>query len=285
MRRLATKQKSEYKQDLYFLIARKMMSTTKKTIISAMFLAIALILNQVLRFEIPIGGASMLRISTSGPFLRFVGILFGPLYGGIIAALSDVMSFFISNRSGAGFLWPLTVVAFCRGAVTAFLWHKVKRINFKIVSILYLFMFGMIVLVGIVNQTYVSFFPYNQYTQFILGANNNVGFFTWGAILIGSVGIVLHVGAFKIFKKLDKQENFSLYLRLMSCVLLPGLFFTTVNTWLLVELLSLQMGFIFFWVPRMVNEVFSVIFTVYVLILLINLYKRIFSIDLVEQKS
>ena len=250
-----------------------------------MFLTIALILNQILRLEIPVGGASMVRISTSAPFLRFVGILFGPLYGGIIASLSDVMSFFISNRSGAGFLWPLTVVAFCRGAVTAFLWHKIKSINFKLLNIAYLLLFGAIVLVGAINLIHVNFFPYNEYSQFILNANHNAVFFTWAIIIIGAVALLLHIGAFKILKRLDKPESFSLYLRLMSCLLLPGVFFTTVNTWILIEMLSLQMGFIYFWIPRIVTEVFSVVYTVYVLIVLINLYKRIFNIDLAPQKS
>lgn len=261
------------------------MTTTKKVIISAMFLSIALILNQLLRVDIPVGGASMVRIQTSRPFLTFVGILFGPLYGGIVSSLSDAMSFFISNRSGAGFIWALNVVAFCRGAVTAFLWHKLKSINSTILSIAYLLMFGAITLAGIVNQIHVSFFPNSEYTQFILGANHNVAFFTWAIIVIGSVGILLHVGALKILKKLDKQDQFSLYLKLMSCIFLPSLFFSTVNSWILIEFLSLQVGFIYFWMPRIVTEVFTVLFNVYILVVLINLYKRMFNIDLVQQKS
>lgn len=95
------------------------MSRTKKIILSALLLALAIVVNRF-RIVIPFGGVPFLKLSLSGPLLKLVAIAIGPMYGGLVPALSDFIGA-MTNPIG-GYVWLFTVVAFVKGWFTGWLW-------------------------------------------------------------------------------------------------------------------------------------------------------------------
>ncbi len=99
----------------------KRSSLTFRLSLSAAFLALALICK--LFFSIPISflGAGGIRIGFAGIFTAFPAILFGPLYGGVVSALSDLLGALIKPE-GAYIPW-LTVTAFMGGFLKGLLFR------------------------------------------------------------------------------------------------------------------------------------------------------------------
>ena len=100
-------------------------SRTKKITLAGMFLAAGLVIGRF-RFFLPCLGASVMKVSFSGPIYKFSAMLLGPLYGGIIGALSDFIGS-ITNPIG-GYVWMFTVIAFIKEFFIGFLWQISKKI-------------------------------------------------------------------------------------------------------------------------------------------------------------
>lgn len=93
-------------------------------VISAMFLAIALVIRTLFRMYIPIFGESGMRLSIHGIFSAMPAILFGPVYGSIVSGLTDFIGFHLSP-TGA-WLPQITATAFLGGFVRGTLWMVLR---------------------------------------------------------------------------------------------------------------------------------------------------------------
>ena len=98
---------------------------TRRIVISALFLSVALILRTFFRMYVPLFGESGMRLSIHGVFSIMPSILFGPVYGAIVSGLTDLMGHFISP-SGA-WLPQLTVMAAAGGFIRGCLWLFLKK--------------------------------------------------------------------------------------------------------------------------------------------------------------
>ena len=97
-------------------------SRLKKLIISAIFLALAIIIGQ---YKIIIYG--LFRIVFNGPFYKFIAIIFGPLYGFIIGFLSEVISVLI-NYSG-NYIFLFSITAGLRNFLVGLIWTLLSKKN------------------------------------------------------------------------------------------------------------------------------------------------------------
>jgi ECF transporter S component (folate family) len=97
----------------------------RRLVISAMFLAIALVVRTLFRMYIPIFGESGMRISVHGIFSAMPAILFGPVYGAIVSGLTDFIGFHLSPAGGA-WLPQLTATAALGGFVRGGLWMMLR---------------------------------------------------------------------------------------------------------------------------------------------------------------
>lgn len=59
-----------------------------------MFLALAVITATFISIDIPLFGVKGVELNPAGIFTTFPAILFGPLYGGLVAGLTDLIAFF-----------------------------------------------------------------------------------------------------------------------------------------------------------------------------------------------
>jgi ECF transporter S component (folate family) len=101
---------------------------TRRIVVSALFLAIALVLRTYTRMYIPIFGESGMRISFHGIFSIMPSILFGPVYGAMVSGLTDMVGHFISPLGGS-WLPQLTVAAAAGGFTRGWLWIWLKKVS------------------------------------------------------------------------------------------------------------------------------------------------------------
>lgn len=81
----------------------------------ALLIALNIILTRILSVRIPIGGAEGLRIGFGSLPVVFTGIFMGPLAGGIVGAVGDLVGYFI-NPIGA-YMPHFTLTAALRGII------------------------------------------------------------------------------------------------------------------------------------------------------------------------
>ena len=96
----------------------------RRMVISAMFLALALVIRTLFRAYIPLFGESGMRISVHGIFSSMPAILFGPVYGAIVSGLTDFIGFHLSP-TGA-WIPQLTLSAALSGFVRGSLWMVLR---------------------------------------------------------------------------------------------------------------------------------------------------------------
>lgn len=97
---------------------------TEKMVLTALMLAFALAL-KYFSVTLPLMGSNGLRFGFAGIFTVFPAILFGPLYGGITSALTDLLGFFMKPSGDYNFLF--TLMAFIGGFLKGLLWLAFKK--------------------------------------------------------------------------------------------------------------------------------------------------------------
>lgn len=100
------------------------LSKTKKIIISAICLALILILG---RFKIMLFGGAV-KLTLGGIFYRFASIILGPIYGFVIAFLSEMLGA-ILNPMG-NYIFLLSVTEGLQGLFVGLIWNLLDKVGF-----------------------------------------------------------------------------------------------------------------------------------------------------------
>ncbi len=93
----------------------KLNITTQMLTRMALLVALNIILARLLSVRVPIGGAEGLRIGFGSLPVIFAGVFMGPLAGGIVGAVGDLIGYFI-NPMGA-YMPHFTLTAALRGII------------------------------------------------------------------------------------------------------------------------------------------------------------------------
>lgn len=99
--------------------------TTKRTAYLAFLIALTVILTRILSIRIPIAGVEGVRIGFGALPIIFAGVAFGPIAGGIVGALGDLIGYFI-NPMGA-YMPHFTFTSFLTGFIPGFIVFYVLR--------------------------------------------------------------------------------------------------------------------------------------------------------------
>lgn len=94
-------------------------------VISAMFLALAVVINFFTETSIPLFGADGIQLKFGGVFTAFPAFLFGPVYGGVVCAISDIIGCII-KPTGAYVPW-FTMTAFVAGFIKGGIFMLLKK--------------------------------------------------------------------------------------------------------------------------------------------------------------
>lgn len=193
-------------------------------VFSALCLALSLMLKAFNMF-MPVG-IPILRIGFNGPPLKIVGVLFGPLYGGLAAGLSDFLGYVLMDKSGNFYLYQLTITAILSGIGVGLLWRYFKTKTMRTVQLQYLGAMAVLLVYGIVSFGLTYGRP---------EAAKQVG----GSIVIivsGLVGVILYFINSAIVRR-QKMKRFGEYFfQMFLSVTIPGLVFNWVNTYILMEI-------------------------------------------------
>lgn len=99
---------------------------TKKIAYLAFLTALTIILTRILSIRIPIAGVEGVRVGFGALPIIFAGIAFGPVAGGIVGALGDLLGYFI-NPLGA-YMPHFTFTSFLTGFIPGFMvFYVLKR--------------------------------------------------------------------------------------------------------------------------------------------------------------
>jgi ECF transporter S component (folate family) len=118
--------------------------TTQMLTRMAILIALTIILSRIFSIRIPMGGAEGLRIGFGPLPVIFAGIFMGPLAGGIVGAIGDLIGYFI-NPMGP-FLPHFTLTAALRGIIPGLVIFLASR-NRRAVGIPSLFAATLITLI------------------------------------------------------------------------------------------------------------------------------------------
>ena len=167
------------------------MNISSRTItITGFLIALSILLTRVASIRLAIGGVEGIRIGFGGLPIILGGILFGPLYGGIIGAFSDILGYII-NPIGA-YMPHFTLTSALTGIIPAL----ILKINQK--NELNIFKLGIAVTVGQVITSLILV-PYFIHTIFGI---------PWVAlmparIIATPINIVIYINIINILIKRD----------------------------------------------------------------------------------
>ncbi|MDZ7671485.1 MAG: folate family ECF transporter S component [Halanaerobiales bacterium] len=104
---------------------------TRKLVFLSLLTALGIVLTRFLSLRLPLFGVEGIRIGIGSLPMIFAGMVFGPVAGGLVGAVTDVVGFWISPMGA--YMPHFTFTAFLTGFIPGFLMiyvFKSKR-NFK----------------------------------------------------------------------------------------------------------------------------------------------------------
>lgn len=256
---------------------KKKYGYTQKITISAMMIAIAAVVTLLTRTTvIPINGSPVFRVSFSGSFIHFIALIFGPAFGGAVGAAADVVNYFVKPEGS--FLIYFTIVAFFKGASIGFLWKVIKNVNSRLFNFFYFLLFGFNLVAGAVNL-----FALRQNTEsaYSLAVLNIIGKradpISIGMIICGLIGFAAWI-ALRIISARTGVISFEKCLKIIVAIGVPGLIFTSVNTWIIMAVvLNGGTAFMVLWIPRILGEMVTILFNTYLLAAMLGVYEKAFK--------
>ncbi|MFA6729582.1 MAG: folate family ECF transporter S component [Eubacteriales bacterium] len=120
-------------------------SATKKLTITAVLLGLTAI-TKFFSLNIVIFGGSGMRVGLGGVFTTFPAILFGPIYGGMASAASDILGCIISPIGAYNPLFTLT--AFLGGLIKGLVWLALKKSSPRRLRLSVAAAFGVVAILG-----------------------------------------------------------------------------------------------------------------------------------------
>lgn len=246
-------------------------NVTRIIILSALFVALAVV-TRFFGTMIQLYGIPGMRISFSPVFARMPAILFGPFYGGIAGGLTDVIAFLLKPEGP--YIPFLTMTQILDGILVGFLWNFIKKHDtIKIQKALWV-IFTSLGVLGILNYINTLFFPQSPITKVINAIGKKKDFFVAGLIAIAFVGILLLLLDMAIGKKFPEAKIHKYRLKVLFAFGLAGIIVTTINTYILKIAFSIKADFVYFWIPRLVEEVFMAVIWSFVVAFLLTIYDR-----------
>ena len=121
------------KEDFFMSNLSKRSKLILRISLTAMFLAFAVVSKLLLPINIPLLGAGGMKVGLAGIFTAFPAFMFGPVYGGITSALSDILGYLI-KPDGAYIPW-LSMTAFLGGFIKGLIWMGIVRMAKRSVKI------------------------------------------------------------------------------------------------------------------------------------------------------
>jgi len=274
---------------------------TRRIAIAAILLSIALVLRLFVTFYLPIYGAHGHRVSPGMIFAILPAILFGPVYGAIVAGLFDLLGWVL--RPVNAFIPWMTVVVTAGGFMRGLLWRGLQNRSRRVLRTCLLVFAVVLLLFGLANFAFLSAdgLDANFYASHdpqsidtsemhlisrllvertqgaaspadaLAGMHIAV---TWGFLGAAFFALLLLCLEFAFSKWLVKKERFDKLLPLTITILLAGLFVSIMNTFVLHPVFWPAIPFEAVLIPRVIASLLVDTIFVYFVALLLGLFER-----------
>ena len=250
-------------------------NSTKILVQCAMFLAIGLVLRNF-SYMVYMGGGTGMRLGISGFFTKMPALLFGPVYGAVVSGLNDFFGY-VLKPEGA-YIFPLTFTAAAGSAITALVYRYLKKMPASAINKAYVIFVAAMGLLGAVNHIFAVFYPQSFWGSIINGFGKKTAYFTYGMYVVCVVGIAVYAVNMLLQKKYGTLFTED-YIRLFATLLISDVLVTTVNTHILIAFIPElgKLGFATFYLPRLLQELVSVVISSCVITYLLKFYKKAFK--------
>ncbi len=248
------------------------MSKLRKITHTAVIIAVALALRNF-SFLIPFAGTGGMRIDVSVFFSKLPALLLGPFFGGVADGVIDFLAATVVKPEGA-YLFPLTVTAVLGGIIAGFLWKSIKNINTRIFGKVFITLFSLVGIWGIINLISVRLAPGAAYSQYLISFGKRTEYLTVWFIAAGIIGGAIFLLDVLFGKSAAGKTDF---IKVLAVLLIANITVTTINTVLLMYFFPAlaKLGFVVFYIPRLIQEIISTVLQSFVISYFIKLYKRI----------
>jgi ECF transporter S component (folate family) len=135
-------------------ITKNRWMTTSVLVKAGLLAGLSIVFTRVFSFMIPLAGLPALRIGFGSLPITLAGILFGPLVGGAVGTVADLIGFLINPMGGAyfpGFTLSSALNGVIPGLVFAWMRKRETSINFNVVNGISIIAFALGV-IGIMVQ-------------------------------------------------------------------------------------------------------------------------------------
>ncbi len=252
----------------------------QKITITGMIIALAVIVN-LSRMDIPLASSPVLRISFGMPLLRFIAIAIGPLFGGIAAGITDILSY-VFRPEGGPFLFPLTITSILDIMLTGFIWRWLKNVNSKSFSWVCVSVFGSCTFIGLYNNLVLNYSINAGYAAFLQNIND-ISIMSNAILIIGVIGLIAYFGTMLLWKN-KNPKLFYRSVKLIVVIGIPTLIFSTANTFILqyFKIIPDNISIIFFLIPRWIRDMVMILFTTYIQLFLMEVYGKVGKFEKVK---
>lgn len=247
-----------------------MMNKKNNAIFILVFSALCVALSITIRslsFFVPIG-IPILKIGFNGPPLRLISVLFGPLYGGAVSGVTDILGFFLTDKSGKPLFYELTVTAVLNGLSVGLLWNYFKRISATKLKVSYFLAMAALMFYGL-----ISFFMTYGKENSLKEVQGSL------VIIIGALfGFLIYALNTWIVIRNERKQFGDYFFQMFLSITIPGIFFNWVNTYILVTKFSLNKNFFLYGMARsgvqLLESYYNSIAVLFVILLLLPLLQK-----------
>ncbi|APQ96148.1 ECF transporter S component [Clostridium botulinum] len=246
----------------------------KTMVLCGLFIAAAIIL-RFFSIMVPIAGAGAMRISFAGIFIKMPAVLFGGAIGGVVSGVVDILAYIIKPMGA--YIPFLTLTSILSGILTGIIWFKIKNVHIDKIEKYYPIFFmvlgslaGAIHLMTLLLDKSFSFKIMN-----ILGKKY---IFVLSAIEIITIfSLIVFIINIKLKDNNTVKHIYEDYMKMILAIGIPGIIVCTLNTYILLMFIPGLQGksFMFLWIPRIVEEVFMIVFESYAVSLLLRVYESV----------
>ncbi len=133
---------------------KKLAVILRRMVVCAMFLALAVVINFFTETGIPLFGADGIQIKFGGVFTSFPAFLFGPIYGGVVCAASDIIGCIIKPLGG--YIPWFTITAFIAGFIRGGVFMLLKKRSDKGIRIFLAVLVALTAFIGVYSLVAVK---------------------------------------------------------------------------------------------------------------------------------
>ncbi|EJO5348988.1 ECF transporter S component [Clostridium botulinum] len=247
----------------------------KTMVLCGLFIAAAIIF-RFFSIMVPIGGASAMRVSFAGVFIKMPALLFGGAIGGIVGGIVDILAHIIKPMGA--YIPFLTLTSILSGILTGAIWFKVKKIDINKIEKYY--PIGFIILGAVAAAThFIVLLSDKAFSLKIMSILGKKYLFVLTAIEIITIfALIIFIISIKLKNNDTIKHMYEDYMKLIVAIGIPGIIVCTLNTYILLMFIPGLQGksFMFLWIPRIVEEMFMIVLESYGLSLLLRVYQSVF---------